>query len=170
MKQTLSLFAALSILAALPITSMAAMKNTEAQALVQIMLAEGDSPVHIINLLAEDGRSLPNATELAVRAASNVDDRASLGRAGVCAAVDLTQAGLVSQAVLHLISEGETEDERYIASKLELAMEDYATTGCIERTDTRPSPGAVTTDKAGEPVKGGGTAPQFPERPPVSPS
>ena len=104
MKKTFLQMALLSTLVTMPLLAGAAMRSSEAEATVVAMLGAGASSTEIIEALVEDGRSLRDATALAVGVA-NGDHRIDLAKTGICAASDTTQAEKVGRAAIAVTSE-----------------------------------------------------------------
>ncbi len=147
----------------LPLPASAAMSDAEASEAVAGALAGGQSGEAIIDMLVEDGRSLEQATLLAVGVASG-RERMELARAGICAAGDDSEAQQIGQGLVDLVSPGEEADE------VEGLVAMYVATQCKQQPDTyrgAGSPGGGTPLQQGT----GGKRPTFPGvRPPVSPS
>jgi len=136
--------------------------------------ALGDtSPDGIIRMLVEDGRSLSDATALAISAAGDADARVKLARAGICAAQDTTQAEGVGSASLSVV-----EGDEQLARQVDMLVQTYATTACGQPSDrdwSAPPSMYITSDSGASAgtvigVAAGGTS--FPTAPtrPASPS
>lgn len=145
--------------------AMAAMTDDAARQAVIDALARGASADAIIEQLVDDGRSLQDATAIAV-AASDGRDRIELARAGICASGDEAEAQQVGQSARDIVGPG-AEDE------IDALVALYVATECDAPPQTWV-PGEAAG--GGTPVSGSGTGgtrpPTFPGvRPPeVSPS
>ena len=169
MKNTVIRIALLSTLAALPLAASAAMKNSEAGASVVAQLSAGASAEQIIETLVEDGRSLRDATAIAVDVAGG-DDRIALAKAGICMSVDTTQAEKVGRAAIDVADEATT-----LVHEIEGAIEGYETGLCASSDEKKhpPSiypPAGTSSAGGGVGVPPGGTQPPGGVIPPVSPS
>lgn len=164
-------FALALVLGTLPMAASALMTEEQVSAKVQQMLQGGKSSNEIIMALKEDGRSLEDATALAVGAAPS-DNQAQLARAGICAANDFTMAQGVGSSVLDLdaVRKGST-----LATEVQNILANYNAGGCAADNEEE-APGAPNIgDQGDESGTGGGTDPEnlppiTPPDPPVSPA
>ena len=123
MKNTFICIVILSAIITLPLAATAATQIDEAEASVNTMLSQGSSAVEIINALVEGGRSLREATKMAVNTSSG-DNQIDLARAGICASSDTTQAEQVGAAALSVAGEGA------LANEIKGAVEGFETGMC----------------------------------------
>ncbi len=130
----------------------------------------------IIKMLVEDGRSLGDATALAVSAVDDADARVKLAHAGICAARDTAQAEGVGSAALAVAA-----GDDLLTRQVHMLVQTYASTACGQPGDrdwSAPPPMYITSDSGASAgtvlgVERGGTSfPGLPTRPtlPVSPS
>jgi hypothetical protein len=122
MKRTLTYLVLAGLLAALALPASALMTDAEASATVQTMLDDSKSSTEIIESLMEDGRSLEQATVLAVTVATG-HARLNLARVGICLSVDVAQAEEVGRACVNVCSP-ETDEI------IEGLIEGYVTGAC----------------------------------------
>lgn len=115
-------------------TAVAALDQDAAEETVLTMLAAGISADAIIDTLVADGRSLRAATTVAVDAA-DIENKVDLARAGICASLDTTQAGIVGERVL-----GVVRDES-LANEVRTLVAEFSTGGCEPpQVDQKVSP------------------------------
>ena len=147
--------AAASLGALLPLAAVAAMSDGEATQAVQDALAGGQSADSIIQMLRDDGRSLMDATSLAVAAAAGGTEQPALARAGICAAQDNTEAQLVANDLL-----AELSGDMLTTVDALVAM--YDTGGCDDGEEPIRPPSSYAPTATGN---NGGTNPDFPGSP-----
>ena len=140
----------------------AAMTESEALQAIESSLADGQSADGIIETLVEDGRSLQEATVLAVSASSG-QTQLQIARAGICASADNPESQQIGQALSGVPGVEAADIEGLVAL--------YAATGCDvppESYQPEDGPGGGTPARRGE----GGKPPTFPPTrpPPVSPA
>lgn len=97
MKHTIARLALIGTLAALPLAASATMTDAEATTYVQDMLIERKSSEEVLGGLIKDGRSLQEATVLAVDAVSG-HAKLNLARVGICMAEDNDEAESIGEA------------------------------------------------------------------------
>jgi hypothetical protein len=137
---------ALAGLALLPMAALAMMSEQEATKAVQDALAAGTSADAIIVMLTDDGRSLADATALAVAVGGS--SQADLARAGVCASVDSIEAEQVGNAIIP------TADAD-LAETVSTLVETYETVGCSDPEDELEPPSSYAPSDTGQ--SGGST-------------
>ena len=169
MNNTVISIALLGALATLPMAATAAMKNSEAEAMVVSMLAASASAEQIIETLVEDGRSLRDATAIAVDVARG-DDRIALAKAGICMSSDTTQAEKVGMAAIDVANDVVT-----LVHEIEAAVEGYETGLCSLQSEKKHAPSpypsrGTSSGGGGVGIPPGGTLPPGGVIPPVSPS
>ena len=122
MKNLVARIALLVVLGALPLAASAAMTDAEAAELVKTMLDQNKSATDIIETLIEDGRSLQEATVIAVE---NSEGHAqyNLARVGICLSEDVTKAEQVGRACVN-VCEPDSKDI------IESLIEGYVTGAC----------------------------------------
>ncbi len=149
-------------------SSFALMNDSEALQAVEAALADGQSADAIIEMLVEDGRSLADATALAVGNSAG-QEQVELARAGICAALDNPEAEQVGQAAL-----GAGGGSQPLEDEIESLVALYAATQCQAPPETYRPAGAVEEPGGGTPSRRGvgGRPPTFPPTrpPPVSPA
>ena len=139
MKHTFALALA-SILAALPLTASATMTDAEATTYVQDMLIQRRSSEEILGGLIEDGRSLKEATVLAVQAVSG-HAKLNLARVGICLASDNEEAEAIGSGCLEVCAP--------VTDKvIESLVQSYITGGCEQPDEygsaSLPAEGSVS--------------------------
>ena len=122
MNRKIGRLALMVVFFALPFSATALMTDAQAIVLVQQMLEENRSSTEIIETLMEDGRSLEDATVLAVKTA-NGHARTNLARVGICLAEDVTRAEKVGRACAD-VCEPDTQEV------IESLIEGYVTGAC----------------------------------------
>lgn len=154
-------FAAALSLVALP--ALAAMTDEEARAVVEEGVARNKPAMQVLDQLMRDGRSLQEATVIAVAATAG-RDRAEYARAGICAAEDDGQAQRIGEAAEVMASSDDEKDS------IEGLVALYVATRCEPPLETEPP--AAGTPVSGEGTGGVARPPTFPGvRPPtVSPA
>ena len=122
MKRTIARLALMGALAVLPLAASATMTDAEAAAMVKEMLEDNKSATDIIETLMEDGRSLQDATVIAVE---NSEGHAqfNLARVGICLSEDVTRAEEVGRACVDVCAP-DTKDI------IESLIEGYVTGAC----------------------------------------
>ncbi len=88
----------------LPLSAYAVMHEGQAEATVKAMLDGGASASEIVGALVEDGRSLQDATAVAVVSTLG-GTQIDMAEAGICAASDVTQAERVGQAAVDVVED-----------------------------------------------------------------
>lgn len=106
----------------LPLLANAAMTDAEAGAMVKSMLEEKKSADEIIQALIDDGRSLRDATVLAVQNSAG-NAQYTLGMVGICRAVDATKAEEVGKACAN-------ECSKEVQELVDSLIEGYVTGAC----------------------------------------
>jgi hypothetical protein len=139
MKHTFALALA-SILAALPLAASATMTDAEATTYVQDMLIERKSSEEILGFLIKDGRSLKEATVLAVQAVSG-HAKLNLARVGICLARDNEEAEAIGSGCLEVCAP--------VTDKvIESLVQSYITGGCEQPDEygsaSLPAEGSVS--------------------------
>ena len=140
MKHTVMNFFLAGILAALPLTASAAMTDAEATTYVQDMLIERKSSEEILGFLIKDGRSLKEATVLAVQSVSG-HAKLNLARVGICLARDNDEAEAIGSGCLEVCAP--------VTDKvIESLVQSYITGGCEQPDEygsaSLPSEGSVS--------------------------
>lgn len=140
MKNTIARLALLGALAALPLAVSATMTDAEASVMIKAMLEDDKSATEIIETLIEDGRSLQDATVIAVVNAEG-HAKLNLARVGICLSEDATRAEAVGRACVAVCAP-ETEEI------IESLIEGYVTGACeppqYEYSSTPPGGGSVS--------------------------
>ena len=126
--------AALGAALALPMSAFALMSDDEAQQAVKEAIMDSMSGDAIIQMLRDDGRSLEEATLIAVAAAAG-PSQVTMAKAGICATADKSDAEALGTSVLGIVNEGQA------ASQIQTIVETYETTGCDPEPGKRPPPG-----------------------------
>jgi hypothetical protein len=140
MKNTLLNLLLAGMLAALPLAASATMTDAEATTLVQDMLIESRSSEEILGVLIKDGRSLKQATVVAVQAVSG-HAKLNLARVGICLARDNDEAEAIGRGCVDVCAP--------VTDKvIESLVQSYITGGC-EQPDqygsaSVPSEGGVS--------------------------
>lgn len=155
MSKAWNFIASVSLGALLPLTAFAAMSDSEATQAVQGALAGGESANSVIQMLLDDGRSLTEATSLAVAAAAGSESQPAIAKAGICAAQDATQAGQVGSDLLAEL----TGD---MVTTVNALVANYDTGGCDDDDDRIEPPSSYAPTATGN---NGGTNPDFPGSP-----
>jgi hypothetical protein len=140
MKHTVMNFFLAGILAALPLTASAAMTDAEATTYVQDMLIERKSSEEILGFLIKDGRSLKEATVLAVQSVSG-HAKLNLARVGICLARDNDEAEAIGSGCLEVCAP--------VTDKvIESLVQSYITGGCEQPDEygsaSLPAEGSVS--------------------------
>lgn len=140
MKYTIVRLALAGILAALPLTASATMTDAEATTYVQDMLIERKSSEEILGFLIKDGRSLKEATVLAVQSVSG-HAKLNLARVGICLARDNDEAEAIGSGCLEVCAP--------VTDKvIESLVQSYITGGCEQPDEygsaSLPSEGSVS--------------------------
>jgi hypothetical protein len=124
MKNTVAHLVLAGALAALPMASNAMMTDEEATTAVQDMLIARKSSQEVLGALIKDGRSLQQATVLAVQAVSG-HAQVSLARVGICMARDNDEAEAIARDCVDVCSP--------VTDKIiEGLVQNYVTGGCEE--------------------------------------
>ena len=140
MKHTVMNFFLAGILAALPLAASATMTDAEATTYVQDMLIERKSSEEILGFLIKDGRSLKEATVLAVQAVSG-HAKLNLARVGICLARDNEEAEAIGSGCLEVCAP--------VTDKvIESLVQSYITGGCEQPDEygsaSLPAEGSVS--------------------------
>jgi hypothetical protein len=140
MKHAITCLALISAMAVLPVVANATMTDAEATAAVQDMLIARKSSEEVLGFLIKDGRSLKDATVLAVNAVSG-HAKVNLARVGICMAQDNDEAEAIGTACVDVCAPATDP----IIEKL---VQNYITGGC-EKPDkygsaSIPSEGSVS--------------------------
>jgi hypothetical protein len=122
MKHPVAHLALLGILAALPLAANAMMTDAEATTAVQDMLIARKSSEEVLGVLIKDGRTLQQATVLAVDAVSG-HAKLNLARVGICMAEDNEEAESIGRACVDVCAPATDP----IIEKL---VQNYITGGC----------------------------------------
>ncbi|MEP0203750.1 MAG: hypothetical protein ABJ084_05740 [Halioglobus sp.] len=125
----------------------AAMSDTDAQQTVQKALADGFSADAIVEMLVNDGRTLPQVGEVVVNASTG-DTQIDLARAAICASTDEEEAEVVGASAIAQVGQGD------VAAQIEGIVEVYETTGCAVYAVRRQAPPSYSPNNTGT---GGGT-------------
>ena len=142
MKLTIARLALIGALAALPLGANAMMTDAEATTAVRDMLIARKSSQEVLGVLIADGRTLEQATVLAVQAVTG-HAKLNLARVGICMARDNEEAEAIARGCVEVCAP--------VTDKIiESLVQNYVTGGCEK-------PAAY--DNAGVPAQG-----------PVSPS
>ena len=140
MKSTIASLALVATLAALPMAANATMTDAEATAAVQDMLIARKSSEEVLGFLIKDGRSLKDATVLAVNAVSG-HAKLNLARVGICMAEDNEEAEAIGTACVDVCAPATDP----IIEKL---VQNYITGGCEKPQEydsaSVPSEGSVS--------------------------
>ena len=140
MKSTIASLALVATLAALPMAASATMTDAEATAAVQDMLIARKSSEEVLGFLIKDGRSLKDATVLAVNAVSG-HAKLNLARVGICMAEDNEEAEAIGTACVDVCAPATDP----IIEKL---VQNYITGGCEKPQEydsaSVPSEGSVS--------------------------
>ena len=140
MKDLVARLALVGVLAFLPVAASATMTDAEATAAVQNMLIARKSSEEVLGALIEDGRSLQEATVLAVQAVSG-HAKLNVARVGICMARDNSEAEAIARGCVDVCSP--------VTDKIiEGLVQNYVTGGC-DRPDSYdsssvPSQGSVS--------------------------
>ena len=140
MKNVLIHFVLVGLLAALPSAASAMMTDQEAASLVQDMLIERKSSEEILGALMKDGRSLKEATVLAVQSVTG-HAKLNLARVGICLARDNDEAEAIGRGCLDVCAP--------VTDKvIESLVQSYITGGCEQPDEygsaSLPSQGSVS--------------------------
>ena len=130
----------IGILASLPLAASARMTDAEATTYVQDMLIQRRSSEEILGGLIEDGRSLKEATVLAVQAVSG-HAKLNLARVGICLARDNEEAEAIGSGCLEVCAP--------VTDKvIESLVQSYITGGCEQPDEygsaSLPAEGSVS--------------------------
>ena len=140
MKSTIASLALVATLAALPMAASATMTDAEATTAVQDMLVARKSSEEVLGFLIKDGRSLKDATVLAVNAVSG-HAKLNLARVGICMAEDNEEAEAIGTACVDVCAPATDP----IIEKL---VQNYITGGCEKPQEydsaSVPSEGSVS--------------------------
>ena len=140
MKNAAIRLALVATLAALPMAANAMMTDAEATAAVQDMLIARKSSEEVLGFLIKDGRSLKDATVLAVNAVSG-HAKLNLARVGICMAEDNEEAEAIGTACVDVCAPATDP----IIEKL---VQNYITGGCEKPQEydsaSVPSEGSVS--------------------------
>ncbi len=124
MKHTIARLALISALAALPLSASAMMTDAEATTAVQDMLIARRSSQEVLGVLMKDGRSLEQATVLAVQAVTG-HAKLNLARVGICMARDNDEAETIARGCKDVCAP--------VTDKIiESLVQTYVTGGCDE--------------------------------------
>jgi hypothetical protein len=124
MKHTLAHLALIATLASLPLAASATMTDAEATTYVQDMLINRRSSEEILGGLMKDGRSLKEATVVAVQAVSG-HAKLNLARVGICLARDNDEAEAIGRGCIDVCAP--VTDQ-----VIESLVQSYITGGCEE--------------------------------------
>lgn len=122
MKYPVACLALASVLAFLPMAAGATMTDAEATAAVQNMLVARKSSEEVLATLINDGRSLQQATVLAVQAVSG-HAKVNLARVGICMARDKEEAEAIARECLEVCTP-------VTDTVIEGLLHSYVTGGC----------------------------------------
>ena len=140
MKHAIAHLSLVGVLAALPMAASATMTDAEATAAVQDMLIARKSSEEVLGFLIKDGRSLKDATVLAVNAVSG-HAKLNLARVGICMAEDNEEAEAIGTACVDVCAPATDP----IIEKL---VQNYITGGCEKPQEydsaSVPSEGSVS--------------------------
>ena len=140
MKNTIASLALIGTLAALPLGANAMMTDAEATTAVQDMLIARKSSEEVLGTLIKDGRTLEQATLLAVNAVTG-HAKLNLARVGICMSRDNDEAEAIGKACVDVCAP-ETDP---IIDKL---VQNYITGGCEQPpgydSASVPSEGSVS--------------------------
>jgi len=137
-----------SALLFLSLSVYAIMYESQAEATVKAMLDDGASASEIVGALVEDGRSLQDATAVAVVSTLG-GTQIDMAEAGICAALDIAQAERVGQAAVNVV-----EDD-YQVDAIERVVAAYTAGECINLpSKQKNSPSSYETTGT---VSGGGS-------------
>ena len=140
MKNTIASLALIGTLAALPLGANAMMTDAEATTAVQDMLIARKSSEEVLGFLIKDGRSLKDATVLAVNAVSG-HAKLNLARVGICMVEDNEEAEAIGTACVDVCAPATDP----IIDKL---VQNYITGGCEKPQEydsaSVPSEGSVS--------------------------
>ena len=140
MKNTIASLVLVATLAALPMAANAMMTDAEATTAVQDMLIARKSSEEVLGFLIKDGRSLKDATVLAVNAVSG-HAKLNLARVGICMAEDNEEAEAIGTACVDVCAPATDP----IIEKL---VQNYITGGCEKPQEydsaSVPSEGSVS--------------------------
>lgn len=140
MKLTTASLALIGMLAALPPGANAMMTDVEATTAVQDMLVQRKSSQEVLGTLIRDGRTLEQATVLAVQAVTG-HARINLARVGICMARDNEEAEAIARGCVDVCAP--------VTDKIiESLVQSYVTGGC-DKPDaydsaTVPAQGSVS--------------------------
>jgi hypothetical protein len=140
MKNTVMNLLLAGLLVALPLAASATMTDAEATTAVQDMLIERKSSEEVLGVLIKDGRSLKEATVVAVQAVSG-HAKLNLARVGICLARDNDEAEAIGRGCVDVCAP--------VTDKIiESLVQSYITGGC-EQPDqygsaSVPSEGGVS--------------------------
>ncbi len=124
MKYPVARLALVSVLAYLPMAASATMTDVEATAAVQNMLIARKSSEEVLGALIKDGRSLQEATVLAVQAVSG-HAQINLARVGICMARDNEEAEAIARDCVEVCAP-------VTDTIIEGLVQSYVTGGCAE--------------------------------------
>lgn len=129
-----------SLLTALPLAVSATMTDQEAATLVQDMLIERKSSEEILGALIKDGRSLKEATVLAVQSVTG-HAKLNLARVGICLARDNDEAESIGGGCMDVCAP--------VTDKvIESLVQSYITGGCEQPDEygsaSLPAEGSVS--------------------------
>jgi hypothetical protein len=144
--------AACALLVSLPAWSV--MPDEEAQALVSAMLQESASYQNIVQTLIQDGRSLPEATQVTMRVVKPFEQRAQLARTALCMSRDIDEAERVTNAAIAAITPGDAVVDEIVSEFVKYQRSSCLDTEIIQRppfeyaTDSLiPGPGDVSPSR-----------------------
>jgi len=124
MKHTIARLAVVGALAALPLGANAMMTDAEAITAVQDMLIARRSSEEVLGVLIKDGRTLQQATVLAVQAVTG-HAKLNLARVGICMARDNDEAEAIARGCVDVCAP--------VTDKIiESLVQSYVTGGCKE--------------------------------------
>lgn len=140
MKLTIASLALIGMLAALPPGANAMMTDVEATTAVQDMLVQRKSSQEVLGTLIRDGRTLEQATVLAVQAVTG-HARINLARVGICMARDNEEAEAIARGCVDVCAP--------VTDKIiESLVQSYVTGGCDKPdaydSSTVPAQGSVS--------------------------
>jgi hypothetical protein len=122
MKNTVARLSLIGALVALPMSANAMMTNAEATTAVQDMYIAGKSSEEVLGVLIRDGRTLEQATVLAVQAVSG-HAKVNVARVGICMARDNSEAEAIARGCVDVCTP--------VTDKIiEGLVQNYVTGGC----------------------------------------
>jgi len=122
MKNTVARLSLIGALVALPMSANAMMTNAEATTAVQDMYIAGKSSEEVLGVLIRDGRTLEQATVLAVQAVSG-HAKVNVARVGICMARDNSEAEAIARGCVDVC-------EPVTDKIIEGLVQNYVTGGC----------------------------------------